>query len=101
MKQFLEMGLPTVAYVLFGSSISSTWHNALCIVVDFLQVVLQVCSRDLHDSDRGTEGLCILQGLVHVSSSLSKDIIPWRTFGWALQIERGRNGLNYLGSWPF
>ena len=90
------MGLPTMAYVLCESSISYTWHNVLQIVVDLLQVVLQVCSRDLQDSERGTESLCssaYCKGFVHVSSSLSKDINLWLGFA----IECGRNGLNYLG----
>ena len=67
-----------LAYVLFGSSISRTWHTALCYVVDLLQDVSQVCSRDLHDFERAPKGSCrsaYCKGFAHASSSLSKDII--------------------------
>ena len=47
-----------VAYVLFRSSISSTWHSAVCFEVGLLQVVLQVCHSDLHNLHKGTEGSC-------------------------------------------
>lgn len=37
--QSLEMGLPILAYFLFGSSMSASWHNVLQVVVDLLRVV--------------------------------------------------------------
>ena len=37
--QSLEMGLPVLAYFLFGSSISASWHNVLWVLVDLLHVV--------------------------------------------------------------
>ena len=37
--QCLEMGLPILAQVLFGSGISSTWHKVLRVLVDLLHVV--------------------------------------------------------------
>lgn len=89
-KQSLEMGLPTVAYVLFGSSISSTWHNALCIVVDLLQVISQVCRGDLHTSERGTEGPCTCkQQLVQGRNLLE-------SFWLGFVIELGRNHTTQL-----
>ena len=37
--QSLEMGLPILAHLLFGSSISASWHNVLRVLVDLLHVV--------------------------------------------------------------
>ena len=37
--QSLEMGLPILAHVLFGSNIAESWHNVLRVLVDLLHVV--------------------------------------------------------------
>ena len=36
--QSFEMGLPILAHVLFGSSLSSTWHNLVRVLIDLLHV---------------------------------------------------------------